>query len=243
MKRTAVTILLPLLISVVGFSDTLWEEDFAGFLSESSLLNEGQAVEDVLDESTSFTYSSSSIGNKQIFLEFSGGETGDLFSFLPSGKSGESLSRKGSEEYSIKTSIAARVIEIDEAGMAFIRGERTIVFQNGEERVTVEGWINPGGLDESFAVPFSALADSRLSFSSFLDPSTETIRENELIEQTQTELEPETEAVLLEGLGEGEIPLPVVPPAAGFNLSDERKKELLLSYINRFLDIIFQLEE
>jgi hypothetical protein len=243
MKRTAVLILLPFLISVVGISDTLWEEDFAGFLSESSLLNEGQVVQVILDESTSFTYSSSSIGNKQIFLEFSGGEAGDLFAFLPSGRTGESLSRKGSEEYSIQTSIAARVIEIDEAGMALIRGERTIVFQNGEERVAVEGWINPGGLDESFAVPFSALADSRLSFSSFLDPTGETIRENELIETTQTELEPETEEALIEGLEEGELPLPEVPPAAGFELTDERKKELLLSYINRFLDIIFQLEE
>jgi len=238
MKRAPVIILLLFLLSAAGYSDSLWEEDFTGFLSESNSLREGQIVQVVLDEETSFTYSSSSIGNKQIILEFTGGETGELFSFLPSGKSAETQNRKGSEENSIKTSIAARVIDVDETGMAFIRGGRNIIFQNGEETISVEGWINPAAVDASLTVPFNRMADSKLVFSSFLDPSSDTIRGEELLEKQE-----EGEELLLEGLEEDVLPLPEVAETSGYSLSEERKKELLLSYINRFADLIFQLEE
>ena len=110
------------------------------------------SVQVVLDESTSFTYSSSSIGNKQIFLEFSGGEAGDLFSFLPSGKSGESLSRKGSEEFSIKTSIAARVIEIDEDVLVVERG------RNGTAAIEHKYPVDAYGLSGSLTVTTSEAA-------------------------------------------------------------------------------------
>lgn len=246
MNRTPVIILLLFFIAAAGQSDSLWEEDFTGFLSESSSLREGQVVQVILDEETSFTYSSSSIGNKEIILELTGGETGDIFSFLPFGKSGETLNRKGSEDNSFKASIAARVIEIDESGMVFIRGRRSILFQNGEETISVEGWINPAAVDASFIIPFAQMADSKLFFSSFLDPSDDTVRPDELTKQEVSaprEGAEEAEEVILEGLEEGVLPLPEVSEASGYSLSEERKKELLLSYINRFLDLIFQLEE
>jgi hypothetical protein len=126
--------------------------------------------------------------------------------------------------------------------MVLIRGRRTILFQNGEETISIEGWIDPAVVDASFTIPFSQIADSRLVFSSFLDPSKETIGGGEL-NKKEAEQTAGAEEVVLEGVEEGTLPLPEVSETLGYSLSEERKKELLLSYINRFLDLIFQLEE
>ncbi len=255
MKSVPLIILLFLLRSAVSFGESLWEENFQGLLSEQNFLKKGQVLQVVIESETSFSFSSSSVGNKKVTLEFTGGEGGDLFSFLPSGSSSESGSRKGSEDLSMKAVLSARVRDFDDSGMAFISGSRTVVFLNGTEEVSIQGWINPSDVDTSMSVPLSRVSDARFVFSSFLDPAETTISAGDLQERAPAGAGPlgDTGAEVTSGpeiiaggespgTDEGEQVLSAQEPS-GYTLNDARKKELLLSYINRFLDIIFLLEQ
>ena len=235
---TAILLLLVLISGIWG--DNLWEEDSGGFFTDSNFLSVGQVLQVVLDSETNFSFSSSFVGNTSLTLEFSGGEAGDLFSFLPAGKSGTSESEKGGEELSLKAVIAARVREIESSGTAFISGSRTIRVHGEEESLIIEGWIQPQDISSDMSVPFSRIADSRLIFTTFLDPGDETLKEEDIsrifTQETdiQETLSPETEQPRGEDAETKEI------PSEGYNLNEEKKKQLLLQYMNRFLDIIFQ---
>jgi hypothetical protein len=237
------SIILTLTATPVVVADSLWTPGFTGYLGSENAVREGDIVLVQIDASSSLSFASSSTDAKNITFEFTGGEFGNLFSFLPTTRTGGNQSVEGQQDFSLETEIAARVAEIDDTGKARLQGSRTFNVENKNELVTIGGWIDPRTLDSGRRVSFSQLADARLQFRTFLQPSAPTLTAADIEEVIQTIRVPTAPAAA-----------PAVPgaqPAApqaetvvqerrSYQLSQEKKLELFLSYVNRMVDLLFQ---
>ena len=214
------------------FADSLWTPGFEGYLGTKTAVQEGDIVLVRIDTSTSLSFDASVSDAKNITFEFSGGEFGNLFSFLPATRTGGNQSARGKQEYTLQTEVAARITEIDGTGKARVEGTRSFSLENKEELVSISGWIDPGILGPDRIVSFSQLADARLQYRTLLEPAGATLTAadiEEVIETIQTQ--PAAGAPATQSL---------VEERRSYQLTQEKKIELFLSYINRMVDLLFQ---
>lgn len=226
------------LISAEGvFADSLWTPGFEGYLSTKTAVQEGDIVLVQIDTSTSLSFDASASDRKHITFEFSGGEFGNLFSFLPAINTGGNQTARGKQVYTLQTEVAARITETDGTGKARVEGTRSFSLENKEELVSITGWIDPGVLSTDRIVSFSQLADARLQFRTFLEPAGATL--------TAADIEEVIEIIQAEEVA-GQPPAgapaaqPLVEERRSYQLTQEKKIELFLSYINRMVDLLFQ---
>jgi hypothetical protein len=242
-------------------ADSLWDPGFPGYLSSESAVREGDIVLVLIDASSSLSFEASTSDAKNITFEFSGGEFGNLFSFLPTTRTGSDQSVEGNQDFSLETEIAARVAEIDDTGKARLEGSRTFSVENKDELITIGGWIDPSTLGSDRRISFAQLADARLQFRTFLQPAGATLSAADIEEVIETIEIPAAPAVAgaaaAPSEAEGATPtvageaVPTAQPAApqvetvvqerrSYQLSQEKKIELFLNYINRMVDLLFQ---
>lgn len=297
MKAVSLSLAFLLNIILFGYSESLWDPNFPGYYSLNPRVTPGEIVTIVIDTDSSLEFSAAHSGEKEVSLEFSGGDTGNLFSFLPDIQVSDATDVDGSDELSFTTSIAARVVEIDEVGMAYVQGSRTVSVQEAVQAVTVSGWLHPDRMSSGKPVRLEQLADVRLTFRSFVEserpllteddirelmakptgdaatseagvtgqaPQTNQPEEQPVAEEAQTNQpaeqpvaeeagpqettpgepepglavgEPVAGSVPAQTAGQGVSPAGAAQPRLG--LSEEKKRELLLQYINEFLYLMF----
>ena len=211
-----------LIISAVSHSDSFWTQDFNGYIYGNSNIGIGEIIFISINTDFSLSFNSSSKDDKSITLEFSGGEYGDLLSFLPVVKSGGNNTIKGDEEHTLNTALVARVTRISDDGYLYIQGNRSILLDGKEETLAITGWINPVDLSREREISFSKIAESRLTFQSFLRPGADILTSMDIT------------AIISDISEEND------GSSASISLSEEKKQELFLIYVNRLVDIIFQ---
>jgi flagellar basal body L-ring protein FlgH len=224
MKTKCILIALALSGSLLS-AESLWDDGFQGYIAGSSAFRAGDIVTIVIDSKTSLDFAASSKDAKSITFEFSGGDYGGLFSFLPAGKTGDERSVSGRQKYALQTEMSARVTQVDPSGKLLITGSRSVQFEGKQETVTVSGRVDPKVVDSSGRFNFSQVENSRLIYTSFLQPQTNTL--------TSTDIE---EVVKELRAAEGAA----AKSEKSVQLSDRKKRELLLLYLNRLVDIIFR---
>jgi flagellar basal body L-ring protein FlgH len=250
-RRNSLIALLLLTSIVIANGESLWSPGFDGYLSDGAIVVVGDVVTVEIDSEFVFSYSASSNDSKGITLEYSGGEFGDLLSFLPAVKTGSNRTTKGEDTYSLSTDIVARVVELDANGGALIEGSRILNFEGKQESMTLSGWVAQQDLGRDRRVSFSKIADSRIVFRGLLQPSEDILTAQD-IEEVVPEPAPEVaaeEGIPPEGVETaaetitGVAAQPVsqaLPQQKTYRLSDEKKRELFLRYVNRLIDLIFR---
>ena len=224
--------------------DSLWSPDFKGYLSGSKGLAVGDSLVVQIDASSLLTFSSSSNDSKNLTLEFSGGSSGNLFSFLPQLRTGGAMSTAGKDSLRLKTQIAVVVVAVNQDGTAQVQGSRSITVQGKSESITVSGAVSPTLLDQKGAVDFSRLANARLSYTTFLESSKDVLAQADLqalLAPTAGSAAGTAAASPAPAAGAAAQPAGAAPQAQQSTLAitDARKKELLLLYLNRLIDIVF----
>lgn len=232
MLKRIIIISVLILICGVLFCDSLWDDTFPGYISGTSALQVGDIVVVEIDAGFKLQFTSSSKDSKSITLEFSGGEFGDLFSFLPRANASGNRSIQGREEYTLTTELVTRVDRLDENGKAYIVGTRTIQFEGKGDSIRLEGWVDPDDLDQQRKISFSKVADVRLVFRSFLEPQVNYLKDEDIERILREEAAPPVE-------GEEGVPAPTTEQGK-LGLTEKRKRELVILYINRIIDIIFR---
>lgn len=250
-RRNSFLIILLCISIAITSAESLWSPDFGGYLSDGTTVGVGDVVTIEVDSEFVFSYSASSKDSKGMSLEFAGGEFGDLLSFLPSVKSGGDRTVKGEETYALSADIVARVVELDATGAVFIEGSKTVSFEGKQESLTLSGWVDARDLGRDRRVSYSKIADSRMVFRGLLQPS-EDILTAEDIEEVIPELQPEIAAIaetetpaggpeIVAGEGvTARAASQALPQQKTYRLSDEKKRELFLRYVNRLIDLIFR---
>ncbi|MGA2613964.1 MAG: flagellar basal body L-ring protein FlgH [Spirochaetia bacterium] len=256
MKGVRIAFLLLLAAAMAAGAESLWSPGFKGYLSGGR----GPAVGDVLviqiDASSSLSFTSSSNDSKNLTLEFSGGEAGNLFSFLPQVRTSGSRNATGRDVLSLKTEIPVVVTAVNPDGTAQVQGSRTVSVEGKNESVTVSGTVSPSLVDQKGSVAFSRLANSRLVYTTFLTSSQDVLSPADIRQVLAPAPAPAgapgaPAAAPAAGAAPGAPAAPGAAPAAGqapaaqpaaapgLTLSDPKKRQLLLLYLNRLIDVIF----
>ncbi len=259
------------LAAPLAFGQSLWQPGFSGYLVGKSALAVGDAVLVTIDSNTKLSYSASAVSDRSITLQFSGGGSGDLFSFLPNGASGSKANLKGDEQVVLSGSLMTRVQSIDPSGMLFVQGSRSMDVNGRTQLLSISGWVDPKLL-QGRTIPFSQMADAKLVYQSILEsPPVLTQSDiNQVMQQlaaapptapgaaaTAPTQPPATGAQVAQpappaaaaagqpAAGQAAAPQAQAAPAAAppqpsYTLTDQKKKELLLQYLNAILGLIFQ---
>jgi len=239
-----------LLLAIAGYvgAESLWSPGFKGYLSGGRGPVVGDVLEIRIDASSSLSFTSSSNDTKNLTLEFTGGESGNLFSFLPQVRTTGSRSAAGRDVLSLKTEIPAVVTAANPDGTVQVQGSRTVSIEGKNESVTVSGSVSPGLIDQKGSVAFSRLANSRLIYTTFLSSSQDVLSPAD-IRQVLAPAGPAAAApaapaagpAAAAGPGATQAGAQTAQPAAapGLTLTDAKKRQLLLLYLNRLIDVIF----
>ena len=246
-----VCLLLLLAVTAGAGAESLWSPGFKGYLSGSR----GPAVGDVLvvqiDASSSLSFTSSSNDSKNLTLEFSGGESGNLFSFLPQVRTSGTRSTTGRDVLSLKTQIPVVVTALNPDGTAQVQGSRTVSVEGKDESVTVTGAVSPGLIDQKGSVSFSRLANSRLVYRTFLTSARDVLSPADLRQLLAPAPAAGAPAAApgaapagapgapTPAAGQAAAPAAAPSAAPGLTITDARKRQLLLLYLNRLIDVIF----
>ena len=252
----AVRFILPFLLAAaaVAGADSLWSPTFKGYLAGGTGLAVGDSLVVQIDASSSLSFSSSSNDSKNLTLEFTGGSAGDLFSFLPQVRTGGTLSTAGKDSLSLTASLPVVVTAIAPDGTAQVQGTRTISVQGKNESITVSGTVSPGLVGRKGTLSFSQLANARLAYTTLLSSATNVLSAADL----QTTVAPAAASggaatpaggtagpAAAAGAAAAATAAAATPGAAAatpqstLSIPDARKKQLLLLYLNRLLDVIF----
>ncbi len=235
-----------------SFAESLWDPDSPGLLAGSSVIQTGDTLLVSIDIDQDLSYDSSRIDSERVSIELTGGEGGDLLSFLPTGSSSGNQSLTGSEEISFQTSFAVSVVEIDADGNLLLRGGRTVVLQGKQATITLTGTADPSFVGEGRRLPFSSIVDARIVYETFLSAGEPVIQPDDIEEvpvaAAAEGVEPEGPAAEAAEPGTAEPTVEEEAPTAEAGepvatvpaLTEEKKRELLLLYLNRLLDLAFE---
>lgn len=281
----AARIVLPFLLLAAALpagGESLWSPDFKGYLSGSKGLAAGDSFVVQIDASSSLSFSSSSNDSKNLTLEFTGGESGNIFSFLPQVRTSGTQTTAGKDTLGLKTQIPVVVTAVNPDGTAQVQGSRAVVIQGKNESITVTGVLSPRLLDQKGTINFSKIANARLTYTTFLASSKDVLSPADLqrllapaataapaasgtaaapgagatgAAATAAPGAPAGAAATSPGAGAGAAgaagagaAAPAAPAGAvtsaqpaqtGLAIPEARKKELLLLYLNRLIDIVF----
>ncbi len=245
MKTARIAIAVLLLSVFAAGAESLWSPDFKGYLSGGGSLAVGDVLVVEIDASSSLSFSASNTDSKNLTLEFSGGESGNLFSFLPQVRTGGAQSAKGKEELSLTTQVPVVVLQVGADGRAQVQGSRTISVEGKEESITVSGQVAPRMVDSKRRIALSQLAGARLVYRTFLRPSGDVLTQKDLQEifaaqPTVAGAAPTAAGTTAAGTPAAAAAQPAAQPAARtLTITDTRKRELLLLYLNSLIDILF----
>jgi len=256
-KRALALILLAATILAAG-AENLTSPGFKGYLSGKGLAK-GDSVFVQIDTTSKLAFAAASTDARTFTLEFSGGVTGNLFSFIPPGRTAGDRTLKGTQELSVEGRIPATVMEIDDAGRALVRGSRTIEIEGRKESIEISGWVDPRDVEGDRTVGFSMLADARLVYTTFLSSTRDVLTAEDIVEVLQALPQTPEGAALIQpagtvgattgtpaATGTGQpvgtatgTPAAQPAPLATITLTDRKKLELLLVYLNRLVDLVF----
>ena len=261
MKPTLCLLVILFIGSASVSGESLWEPEFSGYLSGKASLQVGDTVLISINTNTSLSFSASQLSAESLTLQLSGGDGGDLFSFLPTGAASGNQSLKGNQEVAIKSEIAVRITDIDDNGVAGLAGGRSISIDGKQETVAFTGFVNRIDIGEDRRVDISRVTDARIIYRTVLQSAGAILRDEDLVEITpasepiDAEAEVDVDSAASPGdttegaasevsLAGAEAPVDrsAEPASPGISISEEKKRELLLLYLNRIIDLVFQEE-
>src|SRR6056297_90221 len=193
--------------------ETLWDQDFRGYVADGASLQVGDIIAVGVASTTTLTLSASHVDSQEGKLSFTGGEGKSLFSFLPEGSSNTVREVEEDSTYTLETKIPAQIMERDQNGMLSIEGQRSITINGNTETVRIRGIVRAESVDSQGVLPFETLHNAVLEYISPGLESSEFLAAEDLIRNE---------------------------PEPSLSLTPEKQQELLLYFFNRFISTLFK---
>ncbi|MFW6274487.1 MAG: flagellar basal body L-ring protein FlgH [Spirochaetota bacterium] len=258
--RSAAFIAALLLFSLGLNAESLWDSDFEGYVADGAALQIGDIISVTVTPNTTLTLTSSHVDSHEGRLSFTGGDEKSLFSFLPQGSSNLSQEIEEESSYTLETEIPVRIIDRDENGLLSLEGTRTVRLNNNSETMRISGSCAAEAVNSQGIIRFNDLYNAVLEYTSPGLERENIITEADLRERQTAESEQPTAGTLEEPATDGAPAAETAETdetdetaetaegaegggqaaAPEYELSEERQRELLLQYFNRFISTLFE---
>lgn len=243
-------------------ADSLWDPDFEGYIVDGSGVEIGAALVVRITPSTELTLTSAYIDSSEGRLSFSGGSGTGLLDFLPQASSATSLEVEQKSSYELDTRLGAVITDRNEEGLYYLEGERRLSINGSKETLRVSGWFSPRQVQPDGSIHFDMLHRSVLEYTSPGLDQAEVLNPEDIQEAEMPEIRPETASDSLAGPessaepGEADAgtaaessqeaasadgfqaPDTQTKGASRYQLTEEKQKQLLLRFFNRFISTV-----
>src|SRR6056297_3509987 len=248
--KSAAFVAALLFLSFSLYGETLWNQNFKGYVADGAELKVGDIIAVGVTSTTTLTLSASHVDSQEGKLSFTGGEGKALFSFLPEGSSSTVREVEEDSTYTLETKIPARIVDRDQNGLLSVEGQRNVTINGNTETVRIRGIVRAESVDSQGVLQFEDLHNAVLEYTSPGLESSEFLAAEDLI---RTEPEPAesptppasetTDSVNVEQTIEqqtGENQSNAVQASSTLSLTPEKQQELLLQFFNRFISTLFK---
>ena len=243
--------------------DSLVPNGFEGHLRASGTLKEGDVLVVEITQDLKLKLTSSRSSSNTVSFELAGGEGPDLFSFLPTGQTSRAKTLKSEEEVQLSAKMPVQITQIQNNGIAQVYGYRSMEADGGRQELSLNGSIVLASVSKGKAIAFDEVLNARLTYTSISEAAGQKLSESDFIKNDEnmasadngipgSEILPDTEVPEQPAVA-AEAVLPEAPAdtnAAGtavnqqsrapqYSLTDERKKELFMHYMDEFMRLMF----
>ncbi|MCK4799282.1 MAG: flagellar basal body L-ring protein FlgH [Spirochaetes bacterium] len=219
MKRVIIiSFLIFLFFSMFVFADSLWDDRAADIYNRKVYYKIGDSIQILINEQSAFEYKSSTKSLKSYKLNISGGEMSGLMDFVPSGNAEENKNSLDRDNLKIQSVIQARITRVANNYIT-ITGKKQVQINNKISSVEISGDAYLSDIIGN-SIFSNKLIDSSLKIISLIENDSKVITGNDLINVI---LNPDATSDIIEKT----------------MLSDTKKKEMLLEYFNKILNVIF----
>jgi flagellar basal body L-ring protein FlgH len=217
-KVLTVFILIILFFSIYIFSDSIWDDKAGDVYNRKIFYKVGDSIKIIITESSKYEYKSSTKSLKSYDIDISGGELSGLFSFLPKGYVQEDKKSLDNDTLRIENVLQGRILRVGD-GFVTIRGTKRIQMNNKISTIAVTGDAYYADIVDN-SIMSSKMINPTLSLTTLLDNQRNVITEQDLLREV---LNPDATTDILEST----------------KLSEEKKREILLNFFNKILNLIF----
>ncbi|MDZ7794093.1 MAG: flagellar basal body L-ring protein FlgH [Spirochaetia bacterium] len=239
-----------LFLSFTLYGETLWDQNFKGYIADGAALKVGDIIAVGINSTTTLTLSASHVDSQEGKLSFTGGEGKALFSFLPEGSSSTVREVEEDSTYALETKIPVRIVERDQNGLLNIEGQRSVTINGNTETVRISGLASAESVNSQGVLQFEDLYNAVLEYTSpGLEPS-EFLTVEDINRSEPEPAEPPAplatatpEADNLEQTLEqqsAEEQSNTATAGSTLSLTPEKQQELLLQFFNRFISTLFR---
>ena len=252
--KSAAFVAALLFLSFSLHGETLWDQDFKGYVADGASLQVGDIIAVGVTSTTTLTLSTSHVDSQEGKLSFTGGEGKSLFSFLPEGSSNTVREVEEDSTYTLETKIPAQIIERDQNSMLSVEGQRSVIINGNTETVRIRGIARAASVDSQGVLQFEDLHNAVLEYTSPGLESSEFLAAEDLRRTEPESAESPTPPAsatadtnadsnnLEQSLEQqtGEDQSNSVQASSTLSLTPEKQQELLLQFFNRFISTLFK---
>jgi hypothetical protein len=197
---------------------SIWDDRAGDIYSRKVYFKEGDSVQIVISENSALEYKSASKSLKNFKVDVKGGEMSGILSFLPAGSIEEAKNGSDNDKLNIKAVISARVEKVN-PNSVLLRGIKQITMNNKTSSMEISGEASVKDINGN-SILSSKLMSQTLRITTLIDNQNNVITARDL----------ETKVT---------NPDSTTDRKEEIKLSDAKKRDLLLKYFNKLLNLVF----
>jgi len=203
-----------------AFADSLWNDNTANIYSYKINYKVGDSIELNVNEQSAINYKEQSKSTKSINVNIQGGEMTGILSFIPKGNIDENKNSSDNDNLQIRTVLQGRITNIGD-GFVTVNASKTITINNRTSSVQLTGEASFSDIIGKKIVS-SKLVNPRLTITTLFENKNTVLANNDF---TTVITNPDATNDK--------------DKKSETKLNEAKKKELLLNYFNKVLNVIF----
>jgi len=211
-------VVFSLFSSIVLFADSLWNDNSAYIYSNKINFAVDDTIQILIDENSAVDYKSQTKSLKSYSLNIQGGEMSALLNFVPKGNVEENNNSQNKDNLKISDVIQGRITAVG-GKFVHIAGTKNLTVNNKTNSVQIDGDASFSDINAK-TILSSKLTNTRISITTLIDNKSIIISNNDI---ETVRLKPDSTTDL----------------TTETRVKDAKKKELLLQYFNKVLNVIF----
>lgn len=197
---------------------TLWDDALADIYARKVNYKVNDSVKVLIDENSKLSYRSSSKSLKNYSINTESKELVGIFELVPNGSVNEKKDSQEEDEISYFSEIQGQILAINDPFLT-VNAAKTVSINNKTSRIELQG-----------DVAFKDLSGNQVRSSDMMN---QTLRITTAIENISLPIGEEDLEEIMDTSGD------LTLPTGTYGIRDAKKRELLLSYLNKILNVIF----
>lgn len=231
LKKIRITIIFVLAIYVsipeVGFGESLWDDSYSSVYAHRTNFKINDSIRIKITEKNILDYKSSVKTIKNITTDIKTSEITGVFELIPAGSIEESKNAQEKDQFTFSNSLSARITAVYPDYLS-IEAVKNVSVNNKNAQIRLLGDIARKEMTGDY-INSDSIMNLTLQITTLLDNTEIPVNDSDFIRESTTE----------STVNENGETIETTVETGAYTLTDEKKKEFLLEYLNKILNVVF----